>query len=189
LLIESLFGRKISTWWLRKLYIKHDVKCLQAKWTFPSALKNMEEIQQQRVQFCFKLAEIIFKGHPCCMVDETTVNLWMKSTRVWTTTADRVTLPLTSSRGRSQTVYGSVSLATETVFVHSTGESTNIEEFNLFLEHPRSTVEPEYKKRVIHLLMDNHIVHKSKDTLAKMKELRFKPLMLPVASSHFNPCE
>ena len=87
------------------------------------------------------------------------------------------------------TIYGSVSLATETVFVHSTGESTNIEEFNLFLEHLRSTVKPEYKKRVIHLLMDNHIVHKSKHTLAKMKELKFKPLMLPVASSHFNPCE
>ena len=114
----TLFGRKVSTFWLAAFYKKNGVKSPQAKWTFPSALKNMEEIRQQRVQTCFKLSEIILKGSPCCMVDETTVNLWMKSTRVWTTTTDRVTLPLTSSRGKSMTVYGSVSLATESVFVH-----------------------------------------------------------------------
>ena len=72
------------------------------------------------------------------MVDETTVNLWMKSTRVWTKASDRITLPLTSSRGKSLTIYGSVSLATNHVFEYSTGESTNINEFNLFLVHLRS---------------------------------------------------
>ena len=81
------------------------------------------------------------------------------------------------------TVYGSVSLATNNVFEYSTGKSTNIEEFNLFLEHLRSTMQTKYKKRIVHLLLDNHVVHKSKHTLAKMKELKFKPLMLPVASS------
>jgi hypothetical protein len=189
LLVESLIGRKVSSWWLKKFYNQHNIKCLQAKWTFPSALKNMEEISKQRLLFCFKMSEIIFLNKPCVMVDETTVNLWMKSTRVWTSTTDRITLPLTSSRGKSLTIYGSVSLATNTVFTYSTGTSTNIEEFNLFLEHLRSTVKPEFKNRVIHLLLDNHVVHKSKHALVKMKELKFKPLMLPVASSQFNACE
>ena len=64
--------------------------------------------------------------------------------RVWTKTdrSDRVKLPLTSSRGKSLTLYGSVSLVTTEKWVYTKGKSTNQEEFCEFLEALRSKVKP-----------------------------------------------
>ena len=191
LMIRKLFNVSVSTFWLRHFYLENKIKCLQPKWTYPSAWKNAEEIARTRLNFCLNLSKILLQAAPCCFVDETTVNLWMKGMKVWTHAAksERVTLPLTSSRGKSLTIYGSVSLATSPMFFAEKGTCTNAEEFCLYLEKLRKVVLPQYKNRIVHLVIDNHKAHKTKEVLDKMKELKFKPLMLPVASCIFNTCE
>ena len=85
--MERLFPDfRPSRWWLRAFYLRNGVKSLVPKWTYPSAIRNKVKLDVARLRFCLKMSELLIKGTPVAMVDETTVNLWMRGGKVWTRT-------------------------------------------------------------------------------------------------------
>ena len=67
----------MSTWWLRRFYQRNKVRCVAAKWTYPSALKDKEVVAQNRLNFCLEYAKKVLRRDLIAATDETTVHLWM----------------------------------------------------------------------------------------------------------------
>jgi hypothetical protein len=74
-------GVKLAHSTLRTFYVANGIK-----WTAASKRKRhkqTEEWLERKYQFCYKLAEVIFKGMPLLYFDETSVNSWLSLNKTW----------------------------------------------------------------------------------------------------------
>jgi transposase len=118
-------------------------------------------------------------------MDETSVNLWMRKSKVWMHRSDDLKQVL-HKRNFFITVYGAISTHRDQLF-SQVCDRTNGENTIKFLK----AISKKYNKHdeEVFLVLDQHPSHKSGYFNEAIVDLPFKVLLLPPYSSHLNPIE
>ena len=90
--------------------------------------------------------------------DESSFNLWLRSSKTWATPDQRIRMPLNVTRGQGITLLGAIGeQMSRPVFYH--GVSTNPTDFIAYLKEVRSSFKQ--LNTTILLVLDNHSTHKT----------------------------
>lgn len=130
------------------------------------------------------LSRLVVSGAPIIYLDETTFHYHMRQSKVWQRQGTSVKLPLNNRRFSGVTLFGAISNCFDGA-VMMVGDATNTAEFCRFLEMLIDKVPANVRP---HLVIDNHIAHRSKKATDIMSE-HFELLWLPVNSCQFNSIE
>ena len=139
-----------------------------------------------RIDYAKLLANIMdSKEHDLLFIDESSFHSWLAKGKAWQREDQVIEVPLNKTQHRI-TVFGAIGTALKNNMFCELYNTTNGFNFRKFLPLLKANLRNQYSKRKVYLCIDNHVGHRSKESLKVMEELGFVPLFLYSYSSYFN---
>jgi transposase len=184
-LIKELYGIQVSRHTLGRLYRSHGIVKTKPIVKFYSVMKPAEK-QRVQEEFVIRLLNLLQDVDiEVWYFDETTVNLWDYSEKVWMNKKSPVTIQLPRQRGRSVTVLGAISNRRRLVLWQTnttTDKDTVYDFFKMFVRK---------KSKRLHtvVVLDNYGAHKTNDLRSLLELNNTELFFLPSSSSPLNAVE
>ena len=181
-LVKQDFGIRLGLTTLHQFYRRHRIRPRFQNFKYYGA---QFITHQEKYQFALRLAELRMKQAPMIFADESSCHQWMQLKKLYSYPDQYISQEFTKKRGKACTIYGGIGSVLKKGAFFFQGRTTNMKIWTQYLEKLRTqcTIDP---KEEIHLVIDNHPSHVSRNMQSVYDRLRFKPLFIPKYTPEFN---
>lgn len=196
-LFAAMFGKKLTTWNLRKFYKENRVRYSRPTRLFNRAITNEVALNVLRVSFkSFLLGLLVDASSRIFYLDETSFNAQEQPNKCWQHIDEPLKFAIPIRRPHNVTLFGAVgNQAPKPIFYLAA--STNQHDVVVFLKQLRAQINSAamLQSKLTYLVLDNHTAHKAHSVRnyitedERMTSHRFVLVFQPPYSSYYNSQE